>query len=287
MHIDIEKIKKQRPLKELIAFSIINVDKPTGPTSFTVSQFIKDLFKVNKTSHFGTLDPMVTGVLPVALGRACRLNEYFMHRDKEYVGIMHLHDDVSDKDLLAQMQKFVGSIRQLPPVKSNVLRVERVREVKSFELLERQGRDVLFRSTVQAGTYIRKLVTDAGAAIGDAHMTELRRTRAGMFEEKESHTLYEVEKAYLAWKEGDEGPLRSMLIPGEIVAQVLPIVMLKKTLLKKVLTGSPLFETFVEGDLPKLAIDEKICVFCGDQLVGCYRAVLANTIVARPEFVLN
>jgi len=106
--IDLEKIKSKKSTEDLLKFSIINIDKPTGPTSFSVSQFVKRALKLNKTSHLGTLDPMVTGVLPVALGRACRLNEYLMHRNKTYVGIMRLHKEISEKNLKDEIKKFIG-----------------------------------------------------------------------------------------------------------------------------------------------------------------------------------
>src|SRR5689334_16292689 len=98
-HLDLEKIKKSKSTEELIKFGIINIDKPSGPTSFTVSQYVKNSIIVNKTSHLGTLDPQVSGVLPVALGRACRLSDYLMHKNKTYVGIMRLHKEVPEKDL--------------------------------------------------------------------------------------------------------------------------------------------------------------------------------------------
>ena len=92
---DLEKIKKQKTIKELLEFSIINVDKPSGPTSFQIDEKIKKWLNLRKTSHFGTLDPKVTGVLPVALNRACKLSDYFMHKDKTYVGVMHLHEKIA------------------------------------------------------------------------------------------------------------------------------------------------------------------------------------------------
>src|SRR3989338_1728947 len=120
--IDLEKIRREKGIKELLQFAIINIDKPTGPTSFSVSQYVKRALGLAKTSHLGTLDPQVTGVLPVALSRACRLNEYFMHRNKVYVGIMRVHKEI-DKQLLDKtIKKFIGKIMQLPPVRSRVKR---------------------------------------------------------------------------------------------------------------------------------------------------------------------
>src|SRR3989338_2921844 len=129
-------MKPQKSFQELINFSILNIDKPSGPTSFTISNYIRKSLELNKTSHAGTLDPQVSGVLPILLGRACRLSDYFMHHDKEYVGIMRLHKEVEEKKLREIIKEFIGKITQLPPVRSAVKRQERVREVKSFDILE-------------------------------------------------------------------------------------------------------------------------------------------------------
>src|SRR3989344_5997846 len=102
--IDLNAIKQKKTTQELLQFGIINLDKPSGPTSFQVSHLVKNLLNVTKTSHFGTLDPMVSGVLPIGLSRACRLNEHLMHRDKTYVGIMRLHKEVP-KELLQETIK--------------------------------------------------------------------------------------------------------------------------------------------------------------------------------------
>ena len=115
---DIEEIKQKRTTRELIEFGIINIDKPSGPTSFSVSEFVCSRLNLRKTSHFGTLDPKVTGVLPVALNRACKLTGYFLGEDKEYVGVMRLHED-TDIEIVRKTieEKFIGKITQMPPVK--------------------------------------------------------------------------------------------------------------------------------------------------------------------------
>ncbi len=284
--IDIEKIKASKSTQELLKFSIINLDKPSGPTSFQVSQFVKNLLNINKTSHFGTLDPQVSGVLPVALGRACRLSDYFMHRDKTYVGIMRLHTEVAEEILNAAIQKFLGKIQQLPPVRSRVKRAVREREVKTFKILERNGKDILFETQVQAGTYIRKLCDDMGREIGGAHMLELRRTQAGVFTESDSHTLYELEKAVEEFNKGNEKPLHEMLIPGEVIGIVLPVIFVKSESIKKLYTGSPLFTQFI-SKYKSLEKDEKVALFADTTFIGCYRIVNEGQIRAVPEFVLN
>ena len=274
-----------KSIKELLEFSIINIDKPTGPNSFTIGQFVKKELELRKTSHLGTLDPMVTGVLPIALNRACKLNEFLMHRDKEYVGIMRLHSEVDTVKLKEEMKKFIGKIVQLPPVRSRVKRAERIREVKRFEILEVDGKDVLFVADVQAGTYIRKLIHDLGEKIGGAHMLELRRTKAGQFNEDKIYNLYEFENAVAEWKKGDESFLREMFTSGEeALLKVMPGVQVEKESLKALLTGKPLMKNDLKDELPG---DEIFAIFFGEKFIGVYRQVIEEDIVARPEFVKN
>tara|TARA_Y100000310_G_scaffold343839_1_gene453401 strand:- start:2123 stop:2794 length:672 start_codon:yes stop_codon:yes gene_type:complete len=208
----------EKPIQELLEFSIINVDKPPNITSFGVVAQIRRMSGVKRVGHFGTLDLKVTGVLPIALGKACKLCEFFMHRDKVYVGKFRVHSEISEEDLKKEMKKFVGRIMQKPPVKSAVKRVLRPRMVNKFELIKKDGRIVEFHADVEAGTYIRKLIDDLGREekVGGAHMIGLRRIRAGLFEEDKSHEMEEIEKAFRLYnEEGDEKLLREILIPAE------------------------------------------------------------------------
>ncbi|MBI2632675.1 RNA-guided pseudouridylation complex pseudouridine synthase subunit Cbf5 [Candidatus Pacearchaeota archaeon] len=290
MNINLEKIKSSKSTEELLKFSIINIDKPLGSTSFQVSQFVKNLLGVNKTSHLGTLDPtIVSGVLPIALGRACRLSEYLMHRDKTYVGIMRLHREIKKEDLEKVIKEFIGKIKQLPPKRSRVKRAIREREVKSFKILEIDGKDILFETEVQAGTYIRKICDDIGKIIGGAHMLELRRTKAGFFTEDKIYTLYQLDKAVEDYKKRSDFALRDMLVPGEVISQILPVININKQVLKKCLAGSPIFLNFIlkEEEIKNLEKDEKITVFCEESFVGCYKFIGSSSIIAVPEFVYN
>lgn len=286
---DFEKIKAQKSIKELIEFSIINLDKPSGPTSFLVADLVRKKLAelgVRKTSHFGTLDPKVTGVLPIAINRACRLTGYFMKKEKEYIGVMRIHQDISDSVLTGEVAKFIGKIIQKPPVKSRVKRVEREREVKRFEILERNGKDVLFLSEVEAGTYIRKLIDDLGKNIGGAHMLELRRTKAGIFSEPDSHSLYKLDEALESYKKGDEKKLREMLIPGEIIGKIMPVVYINKENIPLLLRGSPIFKKFLKSMI-SLDNETNIAVFCGDTFIEISRIINDGEIIAKPVFVLN
>jgi len=284
MKINLNKIKKNKNIKELLEFSIINVDKPSGCTSFDVVEKIKRIFGARKTGHFGTLDPMVTGVLPVAINRACKLTDYFMHKDKVYVGKMYLHSDVDEDKLKEEMKKFVGKIMQKPPVKSRVKRVLRERTVNKFEILRINGKAVEFIADVEAGTYIRKLISDLGENIGGAHMIELKRLKAGIFEIENSVSLDDVEKAFEDYKNGKGNFLRKILIPAEIISEILPVVQIKSDNLKQILTGKPLMKNDFVGELPD---NDLFAVFLEERFIEIARKVDEGDIVARAEFVLN
>lgn len=285
----IEEIEK---LKHLLQFSIIIIDKPAGPTSFSVSDSVRrelKEFSIAKTSHFGTLDPQVTGVLPVALGRACKLTGMFLGHDKKYTGKMHLHKEISLKELQKVIDKeFTGIITQLPPKKSRVKRQLREREIISFKLIKQEEKDFYFETEVQGGTYIRKLVHDLGEKTGlGAHMTELRRTRAGIFDDSSLHTLEELRISVREAKEGSTDKLKNLLIPAEeAIKQVFPFVELdksKKELVKKLLTGKPIFK----GDFP-LPDGDVFAVFFTNRFIEIAKKVEEQDgIIARPEFVYN
>jgi len=207
---------EERSTKELLNNGLVNINKPKGPTSHQVSDYVKKILEIKKAGHSGTLDPKVTGVLPVALGRATKVLKYLLMLKKEYVGIMHLHKEVSDEELLKVVGSFVGKIKQIPPVKSAVKRRLREREIYYFDILERDGKDVLFKVGCEAGTYIRKLIHDLGKKIGGAHMAELIRTKVGYFNDKNMTTLQDLSDAYYFYKnKGYEDMIRKIIKPVE------------------------------------------------------------------------
>jgi H/ACA ribonucleoprotein complex subunit 4 len=211
-------LPEKRPVPELIQNGVINLDKPSGPTSHQVSAWAKEILHVSKAGHGGTLDPAVTGILPVALENATKVVKAFLYSGKEYVALMHLHGDVNELKVREAMENYIGKIVQLPPVRSHVKRVERTREIYYIHFLEKQGRDVLFRVGCQAGTYIRRLCEQIGKELNiGAHMTELRRTKAaGFTEESNLVTLQDISDAYHYYlEEGNEKFLRYCIQPVE------------------------------------------------------------------------
>jgi H/ACA ribonucleoprotein complex subunit 4 len=237
------KYPGSRSVEELIKNGIIILDKWAGPTSRDVVSQVKKIFDLKKVGHSGTLDPQVTGVLPVTLENACKIIPALQGLDKEYVGIMHLHKDVDDKKLNDAIKDFIGSIKQKPPVRSAVARKERTRTIHSFNILERSDRDVLFRVSCEAGTYIRKLVDDIGKKIGGAHMSELRRTRAGKFGEDKAVKIQDVVDAYAFWKENKDEKIRDYILPVEAAVEHLGKIIVKDSAISAIINGSPLYST--------------------------------------------
>jgi H/ACA ribonucleoprotein complex subunit 4 len=214
------KKPSERSIEETMQAGVINLDKPIGPTSHQVTAWVRDILSVEKIGHGGTLDPKVSGVLPITLGRATRATDLVLRSDKEYVCVMRLHRDVEAAKLGKVLMNFEGDIFQTPPVRSAVKRQTRIRRVHSIKILELKGRDVLFRVRCDAGTYIRTLCADAGDALGvGAHMEDLRRVRSGAMEERDSVTLQDLRDAYVFWQQGKGDWLKTMIRPMETLLE--------------------------------------------------------------------
>ena len=234
---------EQRKTEEIINYGVVNINKPQGPTSHQVSDYVQKILNIKKSGHSGTLDPHVHGALPVALGRSTRVVQTLLTSGKEYVGIMHLHKDVDENNLNEAIKKyFTGKIRQTPPLKSSVKRVERTREIYYFEILEKDENDALFIVGCQAGTYIRKLIHDLGQKLKiGAHMLELRRTKAGPFDEKTLCTLQDLTDAFYFYKNENNGKfLRKIIQPVENAVRHLPKIWVFDTTIDTMCHGANL-----------------------------------------------
>lgn len=233
---------RARPLEEYLQTGVINLDKPPGPSSHEVVAWVKRLLNLDRAGHGGTLDPKVSGVLPITLGRSTRIISFLMKSGKEYVALMELHGEVGQRDLDSAISEFVGAVYQLPPVRSAVKRALRVRRIYSINILERNGKFVLMRVDCEAGTYIRKLCHDIGEVLGvGAHMRELRRTRAGPFKEDSSVTLHALLDA-ITYKSqtGDESMIRNLIIPIEESLQGFPKVTVRDSAVDALCHGANL-----------------------------------------------
>ena len=153
-----------RSVDDLLAFGVLALDKPPGPSSHQVSAWVRDLAGVEKAAHAGTLDPKVTGCLPVLLGDATRIAGALLG-EKSYAAVLELHD-APPADLDVVLAAFEGPIYQKPPRKSAVNRELRVREIHDLTIREVEGRRILLSIQCESGTYVRKLCHDLGLALG-------------------------------------------------------------------------------------------------------------------------
>ena len=262
------KEPKERSLEELIQTSIVNVDKPSGPTSHQISYWIKDLLKIKKAGHIGTLDPAATGVLPILIGRSTRLLPLFQKLDKEYVGIMHLHKDVDLEFLNDFIQKnFVGEIVQIPPKRSAVSRIPRKRKVYEALLMEKDEKDVLFKIICESGFYVRKWVHDIGQKLKiGAHLKELRRISIGkyengyvkIFDEENSFNLIQITDAIIS---NDEKMIRKIFIPAEYCLEHVKKIFVKDTAIPNLLKGAPLYVKGIVRVQEGIKKDEIVAIF--------------------------
>jgi len=153
---------------------------------------------------------------------------------------MHLHKEIKEEKIRNAFEKLSGKIRQLPPIKSAIKRVERTREIYEVEILEIKRQDVLFRIKCQAGTYIRKYVHDLGQILEiGAHMAELRRTQAGPFTEQDNLvTLNDLQDAYYFHTEENNSKfLLHCIQPIENALKHIPKCWILDTTLKSVSHG--------------------------------------------------
>ncbi|WP_415381448.1 RNA-guided pseudouridylation complex pseudouridine synthase subunit Cbf5 [Halosimplex sp. TS25] len=266
-----------RSVDELLQFGVVNLDKPPGPSAHQVAAWVRDMAGVDRAAHAGTLDPKVTGCLPMLLGDATRMAQVFDDSVKEYVAVLELHGP-APADFESVLAEFEGEIYQKPPKKSAVVRRLRSREIYDLDAIEVEDRRALVRVRCESGTYIRKLCHDLGLALGTgAHMGHLRRTTTGSFDDTTLSTLYDLADA-LAWAdEGDTDALREVVQPAERALVDLPSATIAESAAREVAEGAPVYAPGL------LEIDD---VFRGDLLV-CYTpdraAVCLGTLAGDPE----
>lgn len=247
---------------------IINVNKPAGWTSQDVCTKLKHVLHIKKIGHTGTLDPMATGVLPVCVGKATRIIEYYDRDTKSYHASMKLgtttdtlditgkiietagYSDVTENAVREAFKAYTGHVMQIPP-KYSALKIDGkraydlAREGKSFEIKPREiiiyrnslaridlGKgEIEFDVTCSKGTYIRTICDDIGRELGcGAVMTALTRTASGYFRIEDSHTIEEIA--------GETDPLDTMMIPADITLEKLGKILLNDNRITAFLNGN-------------------------------------------------
>ena len=293
----------------LLSFGLVNLDKPPGPSAHQVAEWVRELTRdaladrqesdaldgadnaghpralVDRVAHAGTLDPKVTGSLPLMLGDATRLAQVFDDSRKEYVAVLELHGP-PPSDFEAIVAEFEGEIYQKPPRKSAVRRQLRVREIFELDVIERRERQALLGIRCESGTYVRKLCHDIGLALGTgAHMGDLRRTATGTFDDTTLVTMEEFVDALAFWVEDDDpDPLRAVVDPAERALVTLPRVTIAPSATREVAEGAPVYAPGVIDVAPAEAGDAEPT---DNALVACYTpngaAVCLGRLVGDPD----
>lgn len=211
---------------------VLLIDKPLHWTSFDVVRKIRNIIRIKKVGHAGTLDPLATGLLIVCTGKFTkRINEY-MAQEKEYIGCITLgavtptfdlesepqdfkpFDHFSDEKILNTTKQLTGEILQVPPIHSAIkqqgkavyLKARRGEEVilearkitiHTFEITQINLPQIHFKVVCTTGTYIRSLANDFGAALGcGGYLSELRRTRIGNFSAQDAMTIDQFQESF-------------------------------------------------------------------------------------------
>jgi len=237
----------KRDLKSYISSGVINLDKPSNPSSHEVVAWVKRMLRVERTGHSGTLDPKVTGCLIVCIDRATRLVKSQQGAGKEYVCVIRLHDKLpgGEKQFSRALETLTGALFQRPPLISAVKRQLRIRTIHESKLYEFDNERQLgvFWVSCEAGTYIRTLCVHLGLLLGvGAHMQELRRVRSGaMDESKDLVTLHDVLDAqWLYDNQRDESYLRKVISPLETLLTTYKRVVVKDSAVNAVCYGAKL-----------------------------------------------
>lgn len=254
----------KRDLKSYISSGVINLDKPSNPSSHEVVAWVKRMLRcggcigiatstrlmndrIEKTGHSGTLDPKVTGCLIVCLDRATRLVKSQQGAGKEYVCVIRLHDKLpgGEAQLARALETLTGALFQRPPLISAVKRQLRIRTIHESKLFEFDNDRHLgvFWVSCEAGTYIRTLCVHLGLLLGvGAHMQELRRVRSGAMDEKDSMvTLHDVLDAqWMQDNTRDESYLRKVIRPLESLLTTYKRIVVKDSAVNAVCYGAKL-----------------------------------------------
>ncbi|KAF1351725.1 centromere/microtubule-binding protein-like protein cbf5 [Lizonia empirigonia] len=236
-----------RDLKSYISSGVINLDKPSNPSSHEVVSWIKRMLRVEKTGHSGTLDPKVTGCLIVCIDRATRLVKSQQGAGKEYVCVIRLHDKLpgGEAQFARALETLTGALFQRPPLISAVKRQLRIRTIHESKLYEFDNERQLgvFWVSCEAGTYIRTLCVHLGLLLGvGAHMQELRRVRSGAMDEtKDLVTLHDVLDAqWLHDNNRDESYLRHVISPLESLLTSYKRIVVKDSSVNAICYGAKL-----------------------------------------------
>ena len=274
-------------VKEKLEAGLVLIDKPKGPASSSIAVFVREILGV-KCGHCGTLDPNVSGVLPLLTGKGIKLLEYLQKHDKEYVCIMQTSKPVAREKLEKVLLSFKGEIYQTPPLHSAVAKRVRVRKIYDIKLLEAEPHDkptfFLFSMSCQHGTYVRKLLEDVGHILGvKIEMLELRRTQVSQWTEKDCVSLVKLKDAMELYKAGRPELLDKILLPLEDAIKNFPKVFIKPAAALSVNNGADVFAPGIERVQGVFEPDNPVIIMNADKMIGVGRAVISSKQVQEAK----
>lgn len=298
---------------------ILVVHKPAGVTSHDVVQKIRKLLKTKKVGHTGTLDPDVTGVLPICIGRGTKLVQYLIEEPKTYIaewtaGISTDTEDgsgvivenrtgvmLSRNEIIHTFQSFIGEYEQTPPMYSAVkIGGKKLYELaRAGEIIERPHRtvhiyemDILnmeldvpypkvtFQVHCSKGTYIRTLCVDIGRALHvPAHMSQLTRIESAGYHLRDAWTLEEIEQAVL------DGSIERLVSSMDTALNSFPQLIVPEHIVPKILNGRPILPRFpLPTDIQK---GTRIRVISPEgKLLAIHIVMKTDEIWSKPEKIL-
>lgn len=297
---------------------LLVIDKPGGITSHDVVNRLRRITGERSIGHLGTLDPMATGVLPLLMGKFTRLAQYFSAAEKSYTGAIRFGfaTDTYDAEgepagpdlwpevaqtltldrVRAAAQRFQGEMQQMPPPfsakkiggkpaymlarKGNpvVLKPARVR-IDAFEILAMEDAEAGFTMNISAGGYVRSVAHELGQDLGcGAHLSRLRRTRAGAFTLADAHRLEELE-ALAEDSTGNIAAIEALCVHPRALLPEMPAVTADAMALGRLRNGA-------QANLPEFSAAPLVKVFAGPrELAGIARRV-AGTLF-QPVVVME
>ncbi|XP_044746218.1 H/ACA ribonucleoprotein complex subunit 4 [Coccinella septempunctata] len=274
----------RRDIDEYIKAGVINLDKPSNPSSHEVVAWIKRILRVQKTGHSGTLDPKVTGCLIVCIERSTRLVKSQQSAGKEYEAVFKLHSAVEGglARVKRGLESLQGALFQRPPLISAVKRQLRVRSVFESKLnFYDENKNIgAFWVSCEAGSYIRTMCVHLGIrlAVG-AQMLELRRVRSGIQTESDDMaTLHDVLDAqWLYDNHKDESYLRRVIKPLEILLTGHKRVIVKDSAVNAICYGAKILVPGILRYEDGIEMDEEIVIVTTKGEAICLAIALMTT----------
>ena len=275
---------------------LLNINKPTALTSSDVVSKVRKILGTKAVGHMGTLDPQGTGVLLIGVGKGCRLFDFFLSKDKEYIAefAFGYTTDTLDKDgvitdttsiiptkdaILKVLDAFCGDVEQLPPLYSaksidgrrayEIARSGEIPQLKtakvridSVKLLEQTAKNTYkFLISCSSGTYIRSICRDLATGLNSlACMTSIHRTKSGEYTDKTAVTLEQLQELK-----------QTAIIPIEVVLQHLPRIDFPDSDYSRILNGIKIDCTVKE---------KQFTVYCKNELFGIGTSGNPNSLLA-------